>query len=114
MSIMSTNVLITRQGNICYANERNRETVLGTDLSHAAPSAQGAAGLAEVIIVPARQRRARSLDAVEVVQAAVVGELSERWKTAGERDKDEGDVLKRQKTSRGKIEKQCQERMRYV
>lgn len=48
-------------------------------LSHAASSAQGAAGLAEVIVVPAR-----TPDAVQVVQATVIRELSERWKTATE------------------------------
>lgn len=55
---------------------------MSTNLSDAATSAQGAAGLAEVIIVPAGQRGACAPDAVEVVQAAVIGELSERRKTA--------------------------------
>lgn len=76
-----------------------------TDLSQAAASAQGTAGLAEVIIIPAWQRRTSSLDAVKVVQAAVIGELSERWKTAGEGVRREGrqdkrDVLKIQDIER--------------
>lgn len=49
-----------------------------THLSHAASPAQGAAGLAEVIVIPAAPP-----DAVQVVQATVIRELSERRKTAG-------------------------------
>lgn len=54
-----------------------------TDLSQATTSAQRAAGLAEVIVIPGWQGGARTPNAVQVVQAAVIGELSERWKTAG-------------------------------
>lgn len=61
----------------------NKAWVSGANLSDAAPSAQGAAGLAEVVVVPAWQRGAGAADAVQVVQAAVVGELSEGRKTAG-------------------------------
>lgn len=57
-------------------------SAVSTNLSDAATSSQGAAGLAEVIVVPAGQRGACAPDTVEVVQAVVVGELSERWKTA--------------------------------
>lgn len=56
--------------------------MVGPDLSDAAPSAQGAAGLAKVVVIPARQRGAGAADAVQVVQAAVVRELSEGRKTA--------------------------------
>ena len=46
-------------------------------LSQAAAPAQRAAGLAEVVVVPAGEGGDRTPDAVQVVQAAVVGQLSE-------------------------------------
>lgn len=124
--------LVIWEKKVCQTN-RNRKSLFGlwrivntkwnaipvrplqtsTDLSHAATSAQGAADLAKVvIIIPARQRQPCTLDAVEVVKAAVIGELSERWKTAGkglrwEEKQDKGDVL-RTKNTRREIKKQCQ------
>lgn len=119
----STNVLLNHYKNIFRAKERKKRqkqrkrnrlsnAIFGlthrlrfrvhtdTDLSHAATSPQGAAGLAEVIIIPVWQRWACTSDAVQVVQAAVIGELSERRKTAGkggvtwEERQDKGDVLR--------------------
>ena len=61
--------------------------VEGADLSQAAAPAQGAAGLAEVVVIPPGEGGARAPDAVQVVQAAVVGELAERRKTAGRKER---------------------------
>jgi len=73
-----------------HITRRGRETQqtrwdpvqVSTDLSQAAAPAQGAAGLAEVVVVPERRGGDDAPDVVQVVQAAVIGELSERWKTA--------------------------------
>ena len=55
---------------------------VNTNLFHTTTSAQGAAGLAEVILIP-RCHGSRSSNTVKIVQAAIIGQLSERWKTAG-------------------------------
>lgn len=79
-------------------------TSASTNLSHAATSAQGAADLAKVIVIPMWQRCACTPNVVQVVQAAVIGELSERGKTA---EKEEQNVTKDKK------KRKCVTHMRY-
>lgn len=68
-----------------------------TNLTQTAPSAQSAAGLAEVIILP-RHQRSCSSNAVQIVQAAIAGHLFERWKTAGEGSEKRTNETKKTKT----------------
>lgn len=54
-----------------------------SDLAHAAAAAQRVAALAEIIVVPAGERR-RAPNTVQVIQTTVSRKLSERGKTTGE------------------------------
>lgn len=76
-----------------------------SDLAHAAAAAQRVAALAEIIVVPAGERR-RAPNTVQVIQTTVSRKLSERGKTTGE-----GGVERRKHTRRSRERKRKKERV---